>query len=179
MLSVRRTMGREWEGYQWNQGGQMLMAIERAWWVTGMFCTVLFTVCIFESFHNEKFKEKWSQGRRKEEREKVKKEQQLRYLRLCDNLKGGAGIQSFVWIQSVREHERMPAHNHCAVDTIRVLNRVWSPLHDMLLFSRPVASDSFRPHGLQHVRLLCPSLSPEVYPSSCTLHRWFQDATIL
>ena len=33
-------------------------------------------------------------------------------------------------------------------------------------------SYSFRPHGLQHTRLPCPSLSPGVCPSSCALHRW-------
>ena len=30
----------------------------------------------------------------------------------------------------------------------------------LLLFSCPVMSDSFRPHGLHHLRLPCPSLSP-------------------
>ena len=32
----------------------------------------------------------------------------------------------------------------------------------LLLFSSSVMSTSLRPHGLQHARLLCPSLSPEV-----------------
>ena len=32
----------------------------------------------------------------------------------------------------------------------------------MLLFSCSVVSDSFQPHGLQHARLRCPSLSPGV-----------------
>ena len=36
----------------------------------------------------------------------------------------------------------------------------------------PVVSDSLEPHGLQHVRPLCPSPSPKVCPSSCPLHRW-------
>ena len=30
---------------------------------------------------------------------------------------------------------------------------------------------TLRPHGLQHARLPCPSLSPEVCPSSCPLHQ--------
>ena len=33
-------------------------------------------------------------------------------------------------------------------------------------------SDSLRPHGLQHARLPCPSLSPGVCLSSCPLSRW-------
>ena len=35
-----------------------------------------------------------------------------------------------------------------------------------------VMSDSFRPHGLQHTRLPCPSPSHGVCPSSCPLNRW-------
>ena len=33
-------------------------------------------------------------------------------------------------------------------------------------------SDSLRPHGLQHTRLPCPSLSPEVCSNSCLVSRW-------
>ena len=33
-------------------------------------------------------------------------------------------------------------------------------------------SNSFRPHGLQHTRPLCPSPSPRRCPSSCSRHRW-------
>ena len=40
------------------------------------------------------------------------------------------------------------------------------------LFSCPVVSDSLRPHGLQHARPPCPSPSPGVCPSSCSLHWW-------
>ena len=42
----------------------------------------------------------------------------------------------------------------------------------LLLFSCQFISDSLRPHGLQHARLPCPSLSPGVCPSSCPLSRW-------
>ena len=41
----------------------------------------------------------------------------------------------------------------------------------LLLFSRWVLSDSLRPHGLQHARLPCPSLSLGVCSNSCPLHR--------
>ena len=40
------------------------------------------------------------------------------------------------------------------------------------LFNNIVMSDSSWPHGLQHVRLACPSPSPRVCPSSCPLHQW-------
>ena len=39
-------------------------------------------------------------------------------------------------------------------------------------FSRSVVSDSLRPHGLQHARLPCPSLTPGVNSNSCPLSRW-------
>ena len=34
-------------------------------------------------------------------------------------------------------------------------------------------SDSLQPHGLQHTRLPCPSLSPRVCPNSCPLSWWY------
>ena len=42
----------------------------------------------------------------------------------------------------------------------------------LVQFSRPVMSDSLWPHGLQHARLPCPSLTPGVYSNSCPLSRW-------
>ena len=33
-------------------------------------------------------------------------------------------------------------------------------------------SDSLRPHGLQHMRLHCPSPAPRTYSNSCPLSRW-------
>ena len=42
----------------------------------------------------------------------------------------------------------------------------------ILLFSHPFMSDSLQPHGWQHARILCPSASPEVCPSSCPLSWW-------
>ena len=35
-----------------------------------------------------------------------------------------------------------------------------------------VVSDSLRPHGLQHARPPCPSLTPRVYSNSCPSSRW-------
>ena len=39
-------------------------------------------------------------------------------------------------------------------------------------FSRSVTSNSLRPHGLQHARPPCPSLTPRVHSNSCPLSRW-------
>ena len=40
------------------------------------------------------------------------------------------------------------------------------------LFNRSVMSDSWRPHGLQHIRLPCPSPSPGPCSNACPLSRW-------
>ena len=39
-------------------------------------------------------------------------------------------------------------------------------------FSRPVVSDSLRPHELQHARPPCPSPTPRFYSNSSPLSRW-------
>ena len=48
--------------------------------------------------------------------------------------------------------------------------QLWS--HIWPQFSCSVVSDSLRPHGLQHARHPCPSLTPGVHPKSCPLSRW-------
>ena len=42
----------------------------------------------------------------------------------------------------------------------------------VLLFGPSLVSDSLWPHGLQHTRLSCPSLSPRVFSNSCPLSWW-------
>ena len=39
-------------------------------------------------------------------------------------------------------------------------------------FSHSVVSDFLWPHGLQHVKLSCPSPTPGVYSNSCLLSQW-------
>ena len=51
------------------------------------------------------------------------------------------------------------------------LDLLWG--HNLLLFNRLVVSDSLLPHGLQHARLPCPSLSPGV--AETHVH-WANDA---
>ena len=41
-----------------------------------------------------------------------------------------------------------------------------------MLFSRWVVSDSLQPDGLQHTRVPCPPLFPELCSNSCPLSRW-------
>ena len=61
------------------------------------------------------------------------------------------------------------------------LHLYWVYLYDFMVqaavissvqFSHSVVSDSLRPHGLQHARPPCPTLTPGVYPNSCLLSRW-------
>ena len=42
----------------------------------------------------------------------------------------------------------------------------------LLLFGHSAMSDSWRPHGLQHARLPCPSPFPRVSSNSCLLSQW-------
>ena len=44
--------------------------------------------------------------------------------------------------------------------------------HCLLRFSHSVVSNSLSPHGLQHARYSCPSLSPEASWNSCPLNWW-------
>ena len=57
-----------------------------------------------------------------------------------------------------------------------VPTRVQKGHQNLLLFSPPVVSDSLWPHRLQHIRLPCPSPSPRICPSSCSLHWWCHPA---
>ena len=51
-------------------------------------------------------------------------------------------------------------------------NALQFQLKHLLLFSHSVVSNSLQPHGLQHTRLPCPSLSPGVCSNSYTLSQW-------
>ena len=42
----------------------------------------------------------------------------------------------------------------------------------LLLSSRSAVSDPWQPHRLQHIRLLCPLLSPRICSNSCPLSQW-------
>ena len=57
----------------------------------------------------------------------------------------------------------------CEYTVIFWIHRGWRPGHVsfLLRFSCWVVTGSWRPHGLQHARLPCPSLSPRVCSNSC------------
>ena len=57
-------------------------------------------------------------------------------------------------------------------DEISLFFRIISSKNDKLLFSCSVMSDSLWPHGLQHIRLPCPSLPPRVCSNPCPLSQW-------
>ena len=48
----------------------------------------------------------------------------------------------------------------------------WKRIYVVVLFSHSVLSDFLWPHGQQHIRLPCPSLSPRVCSNSCALSWW-------
>ena len=48
--------------------------------------------------------------------------------------------------------------------------------YSLVQSSRPVVSDSLRPHELQHARPPCSSPTPGVHPNSCPSSRWCHPA---
>ena len=52
-------------------------------------------------------------------------------------------------------------------------NSIWISFMTLLLFSHSVIFDSLWPHGLQHAKLPCLSLSPGVCSKSCLLSWWW------
>ena len=67
----------------------------------------------------------------------------------------------------------------CVYIYVRVYTYIFSnfiPLYHSVQFSRSVASDSLRPHELQHARPPCPSPTPRVHSDSCASSRWCHPA---
>ena len=52
------------------------------------------------------------------------------------------------------------------------MSRFYVPKELLFLFSCSVMFNSLWPHGLQHARLPCPSLSPGACSNSCPLSQW-------
>ena len=71
-------------------------------------------------------------------------------------------VYSSFWV-AITESHRQGGLQATEIDFLQF----WS-----LLFSHSVVSDSLQPHGLQHTRLPCHSLSPRVYSNSCPLGQW-------
>ena len=83
------------------------------------------------------------------------------------------------WFLILFTHIHTHTHTHRFTHTDRFGYLICQSLHSrfglsflMLLFSCWVMSDSSWPHGLQHTRLPCPSLSPRACSNSCPLSQW-------
>ena len=83
------------------------------------------------------------------------------------------------WFLILFTHIHTHTHTHRFTHTDRFGYLICQSLHSrfglsflMLLFSCWVMSDSSWPHGLQHTRLPCPSLSPGFCPVACALSQW-------
>ena len=61
---------------------------------------------------------------------------------------------------------------YCISLVTRDVEHLFTNLFSSVQFSRSVASDSSRPHELQHARPPCPSLTPGFHPNSCASSRW-------
>ena len=78
-------------------------------------------------------------------------------------------LQHLLFVDFVDGHsERCEVVSHCSFDLHFSNNEwCWASFHVCSVqFSHSVVSDSLRPHESQHVRPLCPSLTPQVYSNS-------------
>ena len=72
------------------------------------------------------------------------------------------------WMTAI-SFNQLPCFHACPLSHI-LLSTKGRVILLLFLFSLPVASDSLRPHGLQHATAFCPSPSPKAFPSSCPLN---------
>ena len=63
--------------------------------------------------------------------------------------------------------------SYCSKGICHYMCFLWIVLLHISQFSHSVVSESLQPHGLQHTRLPCPSLSPGVCSNSCPLSQWW------
>ena len=61
---------------------------------------------------------------------------------------------------------------------VRVVHSSVCSIECKVVVVSPSVSDSLWPHGLQHARLPCPSLSPRVCSNSCPLSWWCHPAIL-
>ena len=66
-----------------------------------------------------------------------------------------SGKKPYIWTYGMMYHKTLESHS------------MWS-----VQFSHSVMSNSLRPHGLQHTRLPCPSLTPVACSNSCPSSQW-------
>ena len=63
-------------------------------------------------------------------------------------------------------------HSFLYSDSLAFLSGLNHRMVLLLMLSRSIMSDALQPHGVQHTRLLCPSLSPGVCSDLCPLSQW-------
>ena len=80
-------------------------------------------------------------------------------------LTGVLNITAFLFIMSILVQP--VTSMSLSVLCIRHLPNLTLLCHDLVQFSLSVVSDSWRPHGLQHARLSCPSPTPRACSNSC------------
>ena len=68
--------------------------------------------------------------------------------------------------QQPQQH-RVQSLQRQMVKALLLLFSSWHMLFSSVQFSHSVVSNSLRPHGLQHIRLPCPSPTPGVHSNSC------------
>ena len=76
-----------------------------------------------------------------------------------------------------REAGHAAVHGVAELDMTEQLNwtdclELYLYIYLLLLFSHKVVSDSLQPHALQHIRFLCPPLTPGLCSNSCPLSWW-------
>ena len=84
-------------------------------------------------------------------------------------------IYSVVYVSGIQKSDS----DMCVYICVCVYTYIFSnfiPLYHSVQFSCSVASDSLRPHELQHARPPCPSPTPRVHSDSCASSRWCHPA---
>ena len=93
-------------------------------------------------------------------------------------------LQNNIWEIICTQQVNDLVHEHTIQFKVKVISRLRKFLSApsqpipsspsmLLLFSHSVKSDSLWPHGLQHTRPPCPSLSPGVCSNLCPLSQWY------
>ena len=86
---------------------------------------------------------------------------------------GAASLRSRCWlIGSWWELSFWTAENCLLTMSSNNLSSLWRQRHNSVQLSFSIVSDYLRPHGLQHVRLPCPSPTPGAFSNSCPLSQW-------
>ena len=76
------------------------------------------------------------------------------------------------WRVTIPTQASVQKGNFIIFPSLMSLNPTDEVIFKILLFSHSVVSNSLRPNGLQHARLLCPSPTPRACSNACPSTRW-------